>query len=203
MTNTKGLLGKTGQYCLLALAAMALPMVAQAEHHETGGNVQVAGVTLEAEIFDIDLETREISVRGPDGSVMTMVAPEKLVKLEDLSVGDAIVTTYMAGLEGELREPTAEELAEPWLVVEETDVSDEGEQPAIGGARVVRAVCTIEGMNSELGTVTVKDSRGKLHLIGGVEPEKMQGVKLGQTIVMVYTQAMALTLEKKADMAAQ
>ena len=131
---------------------------------------------------------------------------------KDLGVGHAdhppppsqtALSERPGGLEGELREPTAEELAEPWLVVEETDVSGEGEQPAIGGARVVRAVCTIEGMNSELGTVTVKDSRGKLHLIGGVEPEKMQGVKLGQTIVMVYTQAMALTLEKKADMATQ
>ena len=56
-------------------------------------------------------------------------------------------------------------------------------QPAIGGARMIRAVCTIEGMDRELGTVTIKDSRGKLHLIGGVEPEKMDGVTLGQTIV--------------------
>ncbi len=198
MTNTINSVRSIWHFCLLALAALALPMAAQSAHHEEPkGNVQAVGVSLEAEIFDIDLETREISVRGPDGSVMTMVAPEKLVKLEDLSVGDAIVTTYIAGLEGELREPTAEELAEPWLVIEESGVSEEGEAPAIGGARIVRAVCTIEGMNSELGSVTVKDSRGKLHLIGGVEPEKMQGVKLGQTIVMVYTQAMALTLEKK------
>jgi hypothetical protein len=36
-------------------------------------------------------------------------------------------------------------------------------------------------------------------LIGDVEPEKMAGVKVGQTAVVVFTQAMALTLEKKAQ----
>ena len=67
---------------------------------------------------------------------------------------------------------------------------------------MIRAVVTIEGMNRELGTVTIKDSRGKLHLIGDVEAEKMEGVTLGQTAVMVYTEALALTLEKK-DAAAE
>ena len=46
----------------------------------------------------------------------------------------------------------------------------------------------------------MKDSRGKLHLIGGEEPEKMEGVTLGQPNVMVYAQAMAITLERKTEM---
>ena len=71
----------------------------------------------------------------------------------------------------------------------------------MGGARIIRAVCTIEGLNRELGLVTIKDSRGKLHVISDVEPEKMEGVTLGQTIVMVYAQAMALSLERKEDVA--
>ena len=54
-------------------------------------------------------------------------------------------------------------------------------------------------MNRELGTVTLKDSRGKLHLIGDVEPEKFEGVTLGQTIVVVYAEALTLTLERKVS----
>jgi len=52
-------------------------------------------------------------------------------------------------------------------------------------------------MNRLLGTITVKDPRGKYHVIGDVEPEKMEGVVLGATLVLVYTEAMAMTLEKK------
>ena len=49
--------------------------------------------------------------------------------------------------------------------------------------------------------MVIKDSRGKVHMIGDVEPEKMTGVKVGQTAVIVFTEAMALTLEKKAKAA--
>jgi hypothetical protein len=188
---------------LLALMAVLLPMTAQADNHEPVSSpdkedtVRTMALSVEAEVVAIDLETREVSLKGPDGAVFTVHSPERVVKLEDISVGDMVVTSYIAALEGEVREPTEEELAEPWLVIEKAAVSEEGESAAIGGARVIRAVCTIEGMNRELGVVTIKDSRGKLHLIGDVEPEKMDGVTLGQTIVMVYAEAMALTLEKK------
>ena len=50
-------------------------------------------------------------------------------------------------------------------------------------------------MNRLLGTVTVLDSRGAAHVITDVEPEKMSNVTLGQSIVLVYTEALAISLE--------
>jgi hypothetical protein len=64
--------------------------------------------------------------------------------------------------------------------------------------RVIRAVVTVEGMNRVSGTVTVKDSRGMVHIIGDVEPEKMEGVKIGETAVIVFAEAIALTLKHQA-----
>lgn len=197
MTKMLEKLTRTTQAGLLALLVALLSVTAQAEHHEEEGTIRAVAMSMEAEVVAIDLETREVSLKGPDGDIVTLHSPERVVKLEDINVGDKVVTSFIAALEGEVREPTEEELAEPWLVMEEAGVSKEGEPAAIGSARIIRAVCTIEGMNRELGVVTIKDSRGKLHLIGDVEPEKMEGVKLGQTIVMVYAEAMALTLEKK------
>ena len=208
MTNIMKTLAKAMNTSLLALLAITLPLAAQAMHHEEGEAAQqqeggssgrAMAISMEAVVTAIDLETREVSLQGPGGDVVTLTAAETVVKLEDVNVGDKLVVTYLAALEGELREPTAEELAEPWVVLEEGAVSEEGEQPAVGGARIIRAVCTIEGMNRELGIVTIKDPRGKLHVIGDVEPEKMEGVTLGQTIVIVYSEAIALTLEPKAE----
>jgi hypothetical protein len=202
MTKMMEMFVRTTQAGLLALLVVLLPITAQAAHHEEEeGTIRAVAVSMEAEVVAIDLETREVSLKRPDGDIVTLHSPEKVVKLEDISVGDRVVTTYIAALEGEVREPTAEELAEPWLVIEEAGVSKDGQPAAIGAARIIRAVCTIEGMNRELGVVTIKDPRGKLHLIGDVEPEKMEGVTLGQTIVMVYSEAMALTLEKKVAVA--
>jgi hypothetical protein len=81
------------------------------------------------------------------------------------------------------------------VVVKEAGVSDDENHPGVGAARVIRAVCTIEGLNRILGTAVIKDPRGNVHVIGDVEPEKMEGVTLGQTVVMVYAEALALSLE--------
>lgn len=193
---------KSALIALISISTVLFSLVAQAEHHAEAAkpetNVRAMSMTIEAVITDIDLETRQFTVEGPNGQPITMTAAEKVVKLEDVNVGDTIVATYFTSLESELREPTQEELAEPWVVLADAAKSEADEQPAIGGARLIRAVCTIEGMNRVLGTVTIMDPRGKLHLIGDVEPEKMEGVTLGQTVVMVYTEALAVTLEPVA-----
>lgn len=189
----------------LATLALLLPLSAQADNHgnaeaaEAETNGRAMALTVEAVITDIDLETKQVTLQGPTGAPFTITATEQVVKLEDVSVGDSVVATYLTALEGELREPTEAEKAEPWVVLEDAGISEDPENPAIGGARLIRAVCTIEGMNRVLGTVTLKDPRGKLHLLGDVEPEKMEGVTLGQTLVVVYTEALALSLEHKTS----
>jgi hypothetical protein len=188
----------------LALLAALLPLTGMAVEdtaNDPGG--RAVAIQMEAKVVDVDLEHRTVSLETSTGDVVTLASREQVVKLEDVSIGDMLVVTYLMALEGEVREPTAEEKAEPWLVVEDAGVSEEPGKPAIGAARKIRAVVTIEGMNRQSGTVTVKDSRGKLHLIGGVEPEKMEGVTLGQYVVMIYTEALALSLEKKASAAAE
>jgi hypothetical protein len=191
---------------LIALLALALPALAQAAHHEAAeaevqtGSRAVA-IEAEAEIIAIDLETREVTLQGASGNTFTLQSQDRAIKLEDVKVGDTVVVTYLAALESELREPTEEEKAEPWVELEEEAVSEDPSLPGVADMRIIRAVVTIEGMNREFGTVTIKDSRGKVHIIGDVEPEKMDGVKLGDTAVMVFAQAIALTLVKKEDAA--
>jgi hypothetical protein len=46
--------------------------------------------------------------------------------------------------------------------------------------------------------VVIKDPRGKVHVLADVEAEKMEGVTLGQTVVIVYAEALALSLEQAA-----
>jgi hypothetical protein len=187
----------------LSLMALALPLMAETEAPAEEANVRAMAVVVEAVVTDIDLETRQVSLKTPTGQIVTLTAKEDVVKLEDVSVGDRLRATYLSALEGELREPTEEELAEPWVVLEDSGKGIVDGVPVAGGARLIRAVCTIEGMNRLLGTVTLLDPNGRAHLIGDVEPEKMEGVTLGQTIVVVYQEALALTLEQVEEPAAE
>lgn len=186
---------------LLSVAGLVLPAIAEDSPPAAPAVPEEAGravtVQVEAEVTAIDLQTREVSLKTGEGTAMTVVAPEKVIKLEEVNVGDRLVGTFFAALETELRAPTEAELAEPWVEVKEGALSNDGTTPGVDAARMVRAVVTIEGLNPDTGVVSLKDSRGKTHYVGDVEPEKMKKVSVGQKLVVVFTEAMALTLEKK------
>jgi hypothetical protein len=185
MTQIMKTLSDLSRAGLVACLALALPMLAQAEHHEEAqadAETSVRAMAMEAEavITAIDLETREVTLQGSTGSSFTLQSQDKAIKLEDVKVGDTVVVTYLAALESQLREPTAEEIAEPWVELEEEVISDDAALPGIADMRVIRAVVTIEGMNREFGTVTIKDSRGKLHIIGRrAWPDSGHGILAG------------------------
>ncbi len=211
MSDTMKTLSRAARTGLIALVALALPMLAQAAHHEeaqakpkaeTQAKVQTGGravaMEAEAEITAVDLKTRQVTLRGPGGNTFTLQSQDKAIALEEVKVGDSVVVTYIAAMESELRVPTAEEIAAPWVELDEEAVSEDATHPGIADMRVIRAVVTVEGMNRVSGTVTVKDSRGMVHIIGDVEPEKMEGVKIGETAVIVFAEAIALTLKHQA-----
>lgn len=177
-----------------AMVFVATP--ALAEEAPVGGG-RVMAVSLEAVVTDVDYETRQLSLRGPQGNIITLTAGDHIERLEDIAVGDSIVTTYIASLEVELREPTEEEIANPWVELDGAATAPTDSDPGAIIGRTIRAVCTIEGLNRVIGTVTILDPRGKYHVIGDVEPEKMAGVTLGTTVVVVYSEAMAITLDKQ------
>jgi saccharopine dehydrogenase-like NADP-dependent oxidoreductase len=103
----------------------------------------------------------------------------------------------MQALAADVREPTQEELEEPWVELDATAIAEAGMDPGVAGLRVVRAVCSIEGMNRVTRTVMIEDPRGKYHVIGDVDISRLEGLTLGTKVIMVYSQAVALTLEKQ------
>ena len=71
----------------------------------------------------------------------------------------------------------------------------DSEMTAAGAARLIRAVCTIEAMDRN-GNVMIKDARGRMHTVGGVEMAKMDNVRLGDTVVIIFTEALVLSLKE-------
>lgn len=155
-------------------------------------------LSIDAKITHIDVESRQISLTGPQGETVTLHAGPEVARFEELSIGDTVTATYLTSIVAELREPTEEEKAQPF--VEVTDQVRAASDDAPGGAvaRVIRAVCTIEGMNRITRTVTILDARDRIHIIGDIQPETFTMISLGQKVIITYTEAVALTLEKKS-----
>ena len=196
----------------IVTAVALMPVVALAGHHEGGDHAVAAEqmgddvvwasgaraivAEVEGEVIAVDMETREVVVRGPAGNFVTLSAREDGVDLSKIVPGDTIIADYVASIEAEVRAPSAEEEANPWVVLGEMGrTADESEMTAAGAARLIRAVCTIEAMDRN-GNVMIKDARGRMHTIGGVEMEKLDNVRLGDAVVVVFTEALVLSLKE-------
>ncbi|EED32482.1 conserved hypothetical protein [gamma proteobacterium NOR5-3] len=183
----------------LLATSLTIAVFAGAAHHEEAMSdhaERAMAIEIDAEVIAVDAETRELVLQLPTGEQMTTVVDPQVKRLAEVAPGDFLVVTYLAALAAELREPTEEEMANPW--VEGADAGIAGAEDAPGGAMVsaVRAVCTIEGMNRLIGTVTILDSRGKAHVIADVKPERIEQLRIGQSVVMTFTQALAVGIEK-------
>jgi hypothetical protein len=176
--------------------------VALANHHESDTpKVRVEAVVIEAEVLSINYETREASLALPMGYVVSLVAGPEVERLEEIKVGDRVITTYLSSLAGEVREPTEDEKMQPFVVLTEEVKTAAGQIPGRAGSVLIRAVCTVEGMNRITGRAMIKDVRGNLHVIEDVPTERFEGVTLGSTVIITYTQAVAIAIEKRADLA--
>ena len=127
---------------LAVIAALfAAPAVAQyaAPVTEVSGaradGIRIATIVKVAEIVNINLDTREVTLRDDQGEEVTIVAPEKITRLEDHSVGDMLIVEYLSSMAGEMRQPTEEELENPWVEISADAVNFDVTHPAVGSAR--------------------------------------------------------------------
>lgn len=176
-----------------------IPALSQAELEVAarGDNERMTAKRISAVITDIDTASREVTLEGGLGNSITLTVGPDVSRFDEFKVGDLVVATYASSISGELRAPTEAELAEPIVVVDAGAVAPADMEPGAAVGRSVRAICTIEGMNRVTRTVMLKDPDGDFHIIDDVDPAKMEGVSLGDTVIITYTEAFALALEKQ------
>jgi hypothetical protein len=152
-------------------------------------------LTLTATIEALNVETREVTLKGPAGNLYTFTVDPAVKRLAEFKVGDAVTLDYYASLAAELRAPTAEETAEPLVVIKDAAKAESG-APAAGAYRIIRAVVSIEGLDRPTGTATVKGPQGNYFAVKVKDPAILPKLRIGDTVVAVYTEAFAVRLEK-------
>jgi hypothetical protein len=151
---------------------------------------------MQGKVVDIMKETRELTVIGPEGNMLTITAGDGVKRFEEIAVDDVIEFDYWEYISAEFRWPTPEELAEPLLVLAEADKAPEGMDPGVAIGALVRAVVTIEVINRPYMQVTVKGPKGNYMTFDIEDKLLIQQVNVGQIVIITYAEAMALSLIK-------
>lgn len=154
-------------------------------------------VSVTARVQAIDLDKREVTVKGPLGNVVTLEVDKRVKRLNEVKVGDDITADYYIAFAAELREPTAEEKANPLSLLQETGRAPITDDPAGAELHIIRAVTTVEGLDRPTQSLTVKGPRGNYFTTRVKDPSVLQKMRIGDTIVVTYAEALAVSLEKK------
>jgi len=153
-------------------------------------------LSLTATVKAIDYNTREVTLKGPLGNEVTFTVDKRVKRLNEVKVGDSVTADYYVSVAAEVRPPTPEEEKEPFVMLDAAGKAPPGTSPAAGGLRRFRVVTTIEGLDRPTRTVTVKGPRGNYLTARVADPSRLTQVKIGDHVIVTYTEALAISVEK-------
>ncbi len=156
-------------------------------------------VTVTAKVQAIDQAKRQVTLKGPLGNVVSFVVDERVKRLKEVSVGDEVTADYYISLAGELRAPTEEEKKNPLTVLAGAARAPKGTAPAGGALRAFKVVATVIGLDLPTQSVTLEGPLGNSGTIRAEKVENLKQLRLGDTVIVTYTEALAISLQKAAQ----
>ena len=187
----------------LALIAASLATAALAEEPGAMGGAAVASepgkaaavrmAEITAQVVGLDKTTRTVTLKGPQGRVVDVVAGDEVKNFGQIKVGDAVSVRYVEALTLELRK--VEGTAGAPTVQEEVATAKPGETPAAAGAREITAIAEVTAVDKKKSTITLKGPRGNSLTLDVHNPEQFKVVKKGDQVDVTYTEALAVSVE--------
>jgi hypothetical protein len=150
-----------------------------------------------AVVTAVDREKREVTLKNEEGETSTIAVGDEVKRFDEIAVGDTVRAKYTLGVTSELRAPTEEEKAEPFVAVEGGGTaSKESGAPAAGAGRMFRIVATIEAIDKAAQTATLKGPKGNTVTVQVDDPTLLDKPKVGDTVVITAAESVVLSLEK-------
>ncbi|HTP98714.1 MAG TPA: hypothetical protein VMN56_05255 [Casimicrobiaceae bacterium] len=176
--------------------ALAGPAFAQSGAVMAGTGPGAAGmaqtVKISATITAIDKATRDVTLKGPQGNLVTVTAGPDVKNFDKLKVGDQVDLQYVEALTLELKKGGG-------LVVARTEKTDavgakKGEMPGGAVGRQVTIVADVVAVDAAKQVVTLKGPKQTVDL-RIADPEQFKRIAKGDQVEATFTQALAVAVD--------
>ena len=155
--------------------------------------VKERAAVMTATVQAIDLNTRIVTLKGPKGEVRDIKVGEEAVNLPQVKVGDLVTVKYYESLAIEVMKPGAVSGAgEKQAIVR----AKPGEMPGGMAARQSTVTATVTAIDKKKGTISLKGPEGKMVVAKAEDPRNLNKVKVGDELMITYTEALAISVEK-------
>jgi hypothetical protein len=160
---------------------------------QPGKAVITRDVNATAQVLSIDKQTRQVSLKGPKGDVIELVAGDDVKNLDQVNAGDLVVVRYQEALTLELKKVGADSSGGV-SVREQTRTANKGDRPGASGSREVNVVATVTAVDPVKSTITLKGPKNEMTL-PVQNPDQFKVVKVGDKVDVTYREALALSVE--------
>ena len=174
---------------------LVLPAAAQTDSVVVSRSPGAVGVSrtveVTARITAIDAAAREITLRGPQGNELTVVAGPEVRNFDQLGVGDTVGVQYVEALALELKKGGGKPVAR----TERAGVvsARPGETPGGIAGRRITIVGDVVAVDAPNRTVTVRGPQRTVDL-EVKDPEQLKLVSKGDQVELTYTEAAAISV---------
>ena len=147
-----------------------------------------------ATVEAVDQSTRMVTLKGPKGNSVTFKASDEVRNLAQVKVGDEVKFAYYESLavrvlkQGEAFPAAGESAA--------MSRAKPGEKPGGVVGKEVTVNATITAIDKAAKTATLKGEDGKSVTVTPRDPKNLEKVKVGDRLVLTYTEAVAVKVEK-------
>lgn len=152
-------------------------------------------VTEKATIVAIDQANKAVTLKGPEGNTTTVTIDPSNVYLANVKIGQQVEATYGVAIKAELRKPTKEEEAEPFVMEASAGTNNNINDPAASMGATIHMVATITAVDKQAGTATLTGPNGRSMTVDVADPKIEKHLKVGKTVIIDYTNRLILKLD--------
>jgi Cu/Ag efflux protein CusF len=177
---------------LAAALGASLALAAQAAAADSAPAKVTAARALHvtATIVGIDKDTRDVTLKGPKGNELTMMADPEVTNYDKLKVGDRVDARYVQATMVELVSGGGRSVSR----TVQAGAAGHGARPGGTAGRTVTVVADVVGLDPDTQTVTLKGPQRTVDVTVS-DPALFQRIKQGDQVKATYAQALAIAVE--------
>jgi len=151
-------------------------------------------MTINAVVEAVDYETREVTLRDPQGESYTFTAGPEVRNLAQVNPGDIVTTEVMESLSIEVYDnpgmvPGAGEIVA-------LGTAELGEKPGMTAIDTQVVTATVEAINLEANTFILKWPDGSLEQFTAQNPENLRKAAVGDLVIITKSVTLIISVEE-------
>jgi hypothetical protein len=177
---------------IAAITMIGLFSVSNSSAQDTKGQAVMSTETVTATVVQVNQKTREVTVKMENGKEYSFVAGDAVKNLAQVKKGDIITAVYTEAIAYEVKKHGATGVQ----TTTATAAAKPGEKPAGAIAQQTTVTVMITAIDPKIPTVTFMGPRGNKETIKVKDPQKLNGVKVGDKVDITYTEALAMKVDE-------